>query len=278
MSITDPLATPDRIAFIGDMHGDFGFGARALTYAAERCATVAIQCGDFGFWRLDEAFVAGVSAVACTLKLPLLWVDGNHEHHPELAAVPIDPATGLRPIAPGVWHLPRGFRWTWAGVRFLALGGAYSIDRTGRTPGLDWFPEESLSPAELSAAAVGGPADVMICHDAPAGAKIPDEAFEMFPRGTWSPRDIRASDQHREGLRFVTDQVRPRWLFHGHYHVRYVDELLGEGYRCTVHGLAANRTATLSRAVFVQPLRMFTPTAERPAAVTDADRRTSRSR
>lgn len=270
MSVTDPLAAPDRIAFIGDVHGDFGFAARALTYAAERCADVAIQCGDFGFRRLDEAFVGGVSAVACRLGVPVLWVDGNHENHPGLAAVPVDPVTGLRPIAPGIWHLPRGFRWTWAGVRFLALGGAYSVDRTGRIPGLDWFPEECLSHSEVIDAAVSGPADVMICHDAPAGAAIPDEAFEA--PGVWSPRDVRASDQHREGLRYVTDHVRPRWLFHGHYHVRYVDELVGEGYRCTVRGLAANKAATLSHAVFVQPLRMLTPTAERPAPTAVAGR------
>lgn len=271
MSLADPLQTPDRIAFIGDVGEDWGFGSRALTYAADRGATVALQCGDFGYWPHSQAFLAGMSAVACTLGIPLLWVDGNHEHHPELTALPIDPATGLRPIAPGIWHLPRGFRWTWGSVRFLALGGAHSVDRAGRYPGATWFPEERLGWSDIQRALAGGPVDVMVTHDAPAGVDIPGLRPQDFPAA-----DIRSADAHRDVIRSIVDELRPRWLLHGHYHVRYVDELVGDGYRCTVRGLADNRASMLAHSVHVQPLRLFgevTPAPTPPPASVSGRRR-----
>jgi hypothetical protein len=280
MSITTPLATPDRIAFLGDLHGDWGFGVRALTHATqERGASVAVQVGDFGFCHPSEAFVAAMSAAAVQLDLPLLWIDGNHENHDALHAMPCDPATGLRPIAPGIWHLPRGYRWSWGGVRFLALGGAHSVDRPLRTPGLDWFPQEKISVADATGAIAGGPAEVMVCHDAPAGVEIPGLRPHDFPAA-----EIRTADQQRALLRSVVDEVRPRWLFHGHYHTAYIDELHGDGYRCTVQGLAHNGAASMSRAMFVTSLRRLSGTVDPDAPLTaepapiGAGRRTSRSR
>lgn len=273
MSIADPLQTPHRIAIIGDVHGDWGFAARALTYAADRGATVALQCGDFGFWQAGSAFLSATSATAVHLGMPLLWVDGNHEHHHELARLPIDRATGLRPVAPGIWHLPRGFAWTWGSLRFLALGGAHSVNRAGLVPGMTWFPEETLTRADVNRALAAGSVDVMITHDAPAGVAIPGLRPHEWPRA-----DTRSADAHRELLRTVADELRPRWLFHGHYHKRYVDQLAGADYRCTVHGLADNNAAELQRAVHVQPLRLLGVPV--PAAITPAgaDRRTARSR
>jgi predicted phosphodiesterase len=275
MSIEHPLATPERLAVLGDTHGDTDFALRALAYARhDRGADVVLQLGDFGFTWPESPFAAGVSALACDLDMPVLWVDGNHENHDALDAIPIDPATGLRPIAPGVWHLPRGYRWTWGGLRFLALGGATSLDSHLRTPGLNWFPQESLSRDDVHHAVSGGPADVMLCHDAPDGVDIPGLTPNQFP-----PAAIRGAEQHRRILRLTVDRVQPRWLFHGHYHVSYVADLAGRGYRCTVRGLAHNKTATMPHAVFVQPLRHLAEQNDAAEGLTVADtgRRTSRS-
>lgn len=274
MSVADPLATPDRFAVVGDMHGHGGFAARAMEYARERHAKVVIQAGDFGFRSVYDRFLTGLSAVALDLDLPILFADGNHEHHENLLALPVDPHTGLRRVAPGIWHLPRGFRWTWDDVEFLALGGAHSVDRVARTPGVDWFEQEHLNYADCLRAVDGGPADVMITHDAPAGVDLTAALRPGYP-----PRDVELAEQHRLTLRHVVDEVRPRWLFHGHYHHAHVTQLAGEGYRTVVRGLADHRADTLSRSVFVQPLRTlaaYTPPTE--LAVTGRGTRTARSR
>jgi hypothetical protein len=56
---------------------------------------------------------------------------------------------GFVEVTDRILWAPRGHRWTWQGVRFLALGGAFSIDRQYRK--LDsgrwgWFKEEVITP------------------------------------------------------------------------------------------------------------------------------------
>lgn len=68
-------------------------------------------------------------------------------------------------MRPSIRHAPRGHRWTWAGLRFLALGD----DRAYRVLGVSWWPEEASEAADVARCLEGGPVDVMICHEAPAG-------------------------------------------------------------------------------------------------------------
>lgn len=256
----NPLATPTRIALLGDIHGNLGHGRRALEYARnERGADVAIALGDFGYWGPD-LYLNGMSITACQLKLPILVVDGNHEDHAQLDAIPLDPDTGLRPLAEGVWHLPRGYRWTWSGVDFLALGGATSVDRRQRTPGCNWFPQERITWTQAQAAMDAGPADVMLTHDAPDGVVIPGLDSEAW---RWPNEELATAADHRRTLRLVVDQVRPRWLFHGHYHAAHT-QLLDEtrNYRCVVQGVAHHGARTLSQSVVVKPLRHMALTEE----------------
>jgi hypothetical protein len=88
---------------------------------------VILQLGDFGY-TLDAAFMRRVERTLARTGLHLVFVDGNHEAFTYLYRYPIG-GNGLRTLTPHIHQLPRGFRWTWAGVRFLALGGAYSVDR-----------------------------------------------------------------------------------------------------------------------------------------------------
>ena len=65
------------------------------------------------------------------------------------------------PITPRTLWAPRAHRWTWQGVRFLALGGAYCIDRRDRTLNSGrwgWFTEETITAEQTAAAIAGGPA------------------------------------------------------------------------------------------------------------------------
>ena len=152
----------------------------------------------------------------------------------EWGGMPIDPATGLRPIRPHIFHLPRGLRWRWHGKTWMALGGAHSVDRPMRKPGVSWWPEERLTAADVSHAISGGPVDVIVAHDAPDGYEIPG-----LPGG-FPPAELYQADLHRQpriglpqqGLVArahlhrqlvgeVVDATAPTVLFHGHYHVRY---------------------------------------------------------
>lgn len=232
--VPDLLGEPQRIAFVGDVHMSADWMIRAAEHAKERGADVIVQLGDFGY-TFDESFRRWVEEAFARLDLPLLFVDGNHEDHPWLLGQPVQ-SDGLRRISPHVAHLPRGFRWEWGGVHFLAMGGAHSVDRPYRVPGVSWWPEEAVTSRQVYAAAEPGFCDVLISHDCPDGVVIPGIDDRTTP-APFPPAELERSDEHRKLLRVLTAAVQPSVIWHGHYHAAY-QQVADLGYGpVTVNGL-----------------------------------------
>lgn len=226
----DPMATPERIALAGDWHMNGDYAERAIASAKDQGADVILHLGDFGY-TFSRGFLRQVSTELAHAGIPLLFVDGNHEDFGRLYRWPVGPS-GLRKITGGVWHLPRGFRWEWSGVRFLSLGGAHSVDRPFRVPGVSWWKEEVITDEQAGPVMAAGRADVLIAHDCPGGVNIPGLQPDLFP-----PLEILRAEEHRGLLRRVVDVVRPRRIWHGHYHQSY-SQIVDFGYGpTTVVGL-----------------------------------------
>jgi len=232
-AVTGPLAEPDRVAFAGCWHGRTRYARTAIRHAADQGAQVIVHTGDLGVW-VRSAAMEALSMALHQHGVRMLWVDGNHDDHPGLAHIPPD-VHGLHPVADQIWHLPRGYRWTWSRLRFLALGGAHSIDRRLRTPGQDWWPQEAITTTQALAAISQGPADVMVTHDCPSGV-TPAGLVSPLP-DAWVP-EVPAADAHRALLGSVVDEVGPAWLIHGHYHARYTAHRTGPARTCRVEGLS----------------------------------------
>lgn len=232
------------VALAGDWHGNLAWAQKMIRLAKQNEAVVIVQLGDFGYWRPDPStrkYLFRVERLLGELDMKLLWIDGNHEDHRRLAALSLAD-DGTRPFSDHVLHLPRGYRFTvtdetGGSYTWLAVGGAVSVDKQWRTPGRSWWPEEAINADEVAVAINGGPVDVLISHDAPSGVVVPDRRV-----GDWPADVLREAEQHRVLLRRIVDQVRPRELWHGHYHVSYDAALSlpsGAGPRQTswVHGL-----------------------------------------
>ena len=249
----DPLATPQRIAFAGDWHANTRWAVAAVEYAERHGAEVIVHVGDFGY-DFKASFVRSLDRALSGANMRLLFVDGNHENFPVLLRYPVRDS-GLRQLTNRIWHLPRGFRWTWGGVRLLALGGAHSVDRPWREPGQSWWTQEVLTDTDITRAIEGGPADVMVSHDCPAGVDIPGLSESSH---LWPADEITAAEAHRVRLRTVVDAVKPRLIWHGHFHRRYVTTAdLGYG-PVTVHGLDCDGT-TLAGNLAVVDLTSLSP-------------------
>lgn len=180
--------------------------------------SVIVHLGDFGY-AFTSSYLQPLDRALARARLRLLFVDGNHEDHVRLAKFPRRP-NGLARLTPHIWHLPRGHRWTWAGIRFLAVGGAHSVDRPYRVPGISWWAEEWLTDEQIATAIAGGPADVLVAHDCPTGVTIPGIDDRTTP-APWPAAELARSDEHRRRLRAVVDATRPRVIWHGHYHVAH---------------------------------------------------------
>lgn len=250
----EPLAAPSngRVLLAGDWHGNTTYGVEVLHHARRVHAGVVIQLGDFGFFDDGEGHLDVLSATAQHLDLTLLVVDGNHEDFSLLERFPVldeGPGRGLRPVRPRIWHLPRGSRWTWSDAagtsgRWVAVGGAASVDRALRTEGYSWWAAEELTEAEAARIAAGTPVDVVVCHDRPAAAALAlgDRPGEWWVRApwAWAREDLARSDRHAARLQQVVDALRPSHVWHGHLHQRTEVRLdpAAWGGTCTVHGLS----------------------------------------
>lgn len=206
-----------KVAFAGDWHGNGFWAVQAIKYAREQGADVIVHLGDFGYDFFDD-YLDRVQGALRRNDLELWFVDGNHENFPKLYNQWEVNEDGRRSLRPRIFHLPRGYRWDWVGHKFLALGGAYSVDRDMRVLDKSWWAEEVISDEDVEKAAAGGQVDFLISHDCPTGVRIPglEKGSSYFPQ--WA---LDESYVHRQQLTKVVEAVRPTVIVHGHYHRRY---------------------------------------------------------
>lgn len=237
-------ANQRRSLVAGDTHANLAWSVALCERAVREGASVIVQLGDFGFWEhrpIGVRFLDGLEAEVASRGLVWLWLDGNHENHERLLAYPVRD-DGVRPVRDHLLHLPRGHRWEWAGVRFCALGGAGSIDRDHRTPGVSWWAAEAVSDDDIRRIIAEGPCDILLTHDVPRGLEPrPPHDTEWFEA---TPDVVAYCRSQREQLARVFDALRPLLLVHGHWHV--TNERVGthpEGTPWRVAGLACDGVA-----------------------------------
>lgn len=258
---------PQRIALVGDLHGNVSAADAALRWAAEQGADVVVQVGDFGFGfdttQHEGSFLPRLCRLTRELELPLLWLGGNHDNWDAIDEQRAEQDLGgSEPWLMSDWivQLPVGYRLPWGEHGWLVIAGATSVDRPWRHPGVSWWPQEvqltDAAAARIVADHRHAQVDVVLSHDAfwtasagsrrlPAGtlarhlnwnrplSRRFSEVRVACTRGT-----LREADEHAKRVRAVIDQVlRPGGaFFHGHMHYAYTDQVAG----WNVHGLAAD--------------------------------------
>ncbi|MFE7065596.1 metallophosphoesterase [Microbacterium sp. NPDC057658] len=211
------IVLPDqRVAVCGDWHGNVGWArsiARVLPALAPDIATM-LHLGDW--WmepaETDEIFAdTGITRIYVT--------NGNHEPWGEITSLLAEqPGAAVR-VSDLVWLLPRPARLSVGSRRVLSLGGAASLDRMSRIEGVTWWPDEAITDQDVAAAIAGGPADLMLTHESPAGTPVRPvrEVLRRNPHGF--PKDVLLeSAASRARVRRVWDAVHPELLVHGHLH------------------------------------------------------------
>ncbi len=233
---------PTRLLLAGDVHGNERWIGSLCKLARRHGCDAILQLGDFGYWpHTDDGlrFLDHVdwhserNGIAC-----VYWIDGNHENHDALARLEPD-GSGMVPIGDRCRYIPRGHRWEWSGVRFGALGGAFSVDRRQRTKHVSWWPGELLTDVDVERLGEDR-LDVLVTHDSPEGTPL--RGLEL------PPLDAVLVDEVRGRIFEAVEAVGPKLVVHGHWHHRYSHELAwpvtvdGElAWRATVvEGLAAD--------------------------------------
>lgn len=215
---------PNRIAFIGDLHGKPNAFEQTLDLAVSVGAATIIQTGDFGFHHPADLELLQLILDERAPGVDYRIIDGNHEDFTLLNPDAAEPTALTRSIT----YMPRGLRSTVAGVDMLFLGGATSTDRRWRTEGVDWSPAEHITDAQVVraiAAAGTGPVDILVTHDTGTTAFT---ALAAVSDHAQTKESDPLSQADRARIDRVLTAVHPAVHIHGHHHTRFAAPLDGE--------------------------------------------------
>ena len=146
-------------------------------------------------------------------------MDGNHENFDRLGALPKERWHGgsVHFIRPSVIHLMRGGVFELCGLKAFVMGGAVSVDKASREPGVSWWPQEVPDDGELAAGIRaldehGRKVDLVLSHEAPLNIKRAALA------GCGTGYGDRTSDPVSNYLQWVDETCDWKLWFFGHHH------------------------------------------------------------
>lgn len=140
----------------GDTHGDisrllyFRFPGNHIIDEND----VVFVLGDFGviFNNVSTPKETRILNLLANRPFITMIIDGNHENHSRIYNLPETEIFGgkVGEVMPGkVFFCRRGEIYTIEDNKIFTFGGATSIDRNLRVPGVSWWKEEVPSPAEM---------------------------------------------------------------------------------------------------------------------------------
>lgn len=219
-----------KILFVGDVHMDVANIENVILYAVGRGCKIIFVLGDFGYWpHIQDGidFLARISELCSIHGVEVHFIRGNHDNAERLAEYPSDRISN---IASGIYFHPNLTIFSAGGYRFCAVGGAYSVDGYKRVFGYSKWTGEEIASSEVYACS-GIEADIVLSHDCPDSVDIDDYLHNKRDPGTLA---------HRIKLQAIVDEINPKYVFHGHYHERFVARGEVNGKKFINVGLASN--------------------------------------
>ena len=217
-----------QVWLTGDKHGEIDMSDISTKAWPEQRELIKedylIVLGDFGLlWknrkdRTEEYLTKWYNDKKCTT----LFVDGNHENHARLMALPRVEMFGgiVGKVSDSIYHLKRGEVYTIAGKKFFVFGGALSIDKENRTEWTSWWKEEIPNHAECehgldTLEKHENKVDYILTHTCPK--QIKEELLGKRPLGNAYIFE-KFNDPTTDYLDRIVDLVEFESFHFGHFH------------------------------------------------------------
>lgn len=219
-----------RLAVCGDWHANVGWMEFALNHIATQNIELVVHVGDLGFFpnwdNVPDGFLTPMNDLLAENGLQMVFIDGNHDDHSVLKTQSQDYEKLGSPLPSWnrITYMPRGSLLEFPEAsrdwrRWLMVGGAASIDRDMRTPGLDWWLDEALTDTDVERASAWEGINVLVAHDCPA---LKHDPFATLGKPEWASFEVmRSLAANRQKLGRIMTATHPRLVIHGHYHKYY---------------------------------------------------------
>lgn len=216
-----------KICFFGDWHRNNNYAYKALhrQRIQDGIPDRYVHLGDFGLYP-NFRFLPSINKILSEQNVEMWVVPGNHENYDFIKQLPFD-ERGLQQVESNLFVIPRGHKWEWAGVRFGALGGAFSIDRRWGRKNVHWWEEELITHEDFQKTLAGDDIDIFVSHEAPW---LPSLGID-WELSRWQER---TSKRQRDYIARVILEKDVKLHLHGHHHHQYSKWLRN----CEVRGLS----------------------------------------
>lgn len=203
---------------VGDVHGDLRSLREKITHYDIKDTNI-IQVGDFGVGIYLDKHNVILNDFLSWRNITLYVCRGNHD----------DPSYFTQEKWNDFKHLKFVPDYTCLVIdkkKTLFIGGATSIDRTGRTKGINWWPDEIVNYNIDKIREHGKGVDLIISHSAPTKFLPSTEGKIVWD---WTQRDPSLLNQiryERQTLQVMADEIlllnkgrrkRIHWVY-GHFH------------------------------------------------------------
>ena len=195
--------------------GDFGFIWKSNWYNPKGCKDKLPK--------IDDGELRKIKQIFDYYPWTTLWIDGNHENFDVLDKLPVEERWGgkVSVITDKCIRLHRGQVYTINGITFLAMGGAYSVDKYRRLKGSSWWPQETITEEDYMEAMrnlerVDFKVDFVVSHTCPSSAiKVLEKSLPPYAVDWWGPKQEDPSCDWLEKIWRSIDVKH--WAF-GHFH------------------------------------------------------------
>lgn len=210
------------IYITGDTHGTIDFNSLYI-YFAQRYVSrkdYLIVLGDAGIvW---DSNYKDTIVLYERLGLTIFFIDGNHENFDLLNSFEVINKNNAKvhKISEYIFHVLRGEILEINGLSFLCVGGAESIDKAYRKPGISWWKQERITDDDIKNAMSNikthnMKVDYVLTHCVPDYICVKKFGF--------------TGDESTRQLNRLCSYIETKHWYFGHYHF---DETIDDTFRC----------------------------------------------
>jgi 3-oxoacid CoA-transferase subunit A len=221
----------------GDTHREFErIEEFCYSYDTEE-SDVLVILGDAGINFYGEPNDSELKMELIELPITLFCIHGNHEKRPESIksyeeTERFGGAVYWEPAFPNLLFAKCGEIYTFGGLRCIAIGGAYSVNKHQLKEGVSWWPDEQPSDeikkrVEKRLEAEGWQVDIVFSHTSP---------YSYMPREAFIPglKQYTVDNSTEKWLDFIERKLEYSVWYCGHFHTDKIDNkicFMSRGFR-----------------------------------------------